>query len=237
MSKIIVTGATGNAGSAVLTAAIASPNISHITVLARREPYETSPKVEFIQIPSSEYPKGFEELPPALIERLRGHTACVWAQGISQTQVNKEEYVKITHDYPLAAAKAFTALGTPAQPFKFIYMSGEGAKQDETGRALFSKIKGRTEKKLYEMRKPEFEVTSIRPGGIGATAEHVTRQHWFFGKALRYSFTAFKQVAPSMVIESSDLGMACVDLSVGKGWDLRDEEGVINNAKLKSMVV
>jgi hypothetical protein len=32
--------------------------------------------------------------------------ACIWCLGVSQTQVSKEAYVTITHDYAVAAATA-----------------------------------------------------------------------------------------------------------------------------------
>lgn len=80
------------AGSAILTNALASPLISHVTVLARRAPAVKSDKLTTILVPSDEYPKGFDELPPSLVERLRGNDAAIWALGISQTQVSKEEF-------------------------------------------------------------------------------------------------------------------------------------------------
>jgi hypothetical protein len=36
------------------------------------------------------------------------------------------EYIRITHDFPLAAAQAFATLPTPGGRFNFVYVSGEG---------------------------------------------------------------------------------------------------------------
>ncbi|WRT69635.1 uncharacterized protein IL334_006624 [Kwoniella shivajii] len=239
MSKVIVTGVTGNAGSAVLTAAIASPTISSIAVLSRKPPFETSSKIKFIQLPSSEYPKGFDEIPTSLIDDLKkeGYLSCIWALGISQTQVKKDEYIKITHNYTLTAAKAFSTIGTKDKPFRFIFMSGEGARQDEKGYAIFSKIKGRTEKDLLEFSEKNqgFEVASIRPGGIMPTAEHLPRQGFLMRSASRVFGSVFGVVMPSMIIPASELAVACVGLAQGKGWDQRDHQGVIENATLRQM--
>nr|XP_031857622.1 uncharacterized protein CI109_006952 [Kwoniella shandongensis]KAA5524694.1 hypothetical protein CI109_006952 [Kwoniella shandongensis] len=224
MSNIIITGATGNAGSAVLTAAIASPSISKILVLSRREPFETSPKVTHIKIPSDEYPKGFDEFPPSLVERMKEYDAVVWALGISQMEVKKDEYIN--------AAKAFRTLASPSHPFKFIYMSGEGARQDEKGWGLFSKIKGRAEKELYAMNKDGFEVVNIRPAGINPTPEHRARLQNRLEFARQGIFSVFNTVAPKYVIGASDLGKACVVLARGHGWEKRDGEGVIGNVEL-----
>ncbi|WWC65762.1 uncharacterized protein I303_108384 [Kwoniella dejecticola CBS 10117] len=237
MAKVIITGATGNAGSAVLTAAIASPSISQIAVLSRKPPFDTSSKINHIQLPSAEYPKGFDEIPPELVDRLRkdGYESCIWALGISQTQVNKEEYVKITHDYAVTAAKAFSSIGTSEAPFRFVFMSGEGARQDEKGYQLFSKVKGKTEKELFAMKSDKFDVVNIRPGGIIPSPEHRERMGIFMGQGFRAMGAIFRPIWPSMIIDSPDLGVACVGLAQGKGWDQRDAEGVINNPKLRQM--
>ncbi|KAK6908509.1 hypothetical protein I203_102511 [Kwoniella mangroviensis CBS 8507] len=237
MSKVIITGATGNAGSAVLSAAVASPGISQIAVIARRPPFEESPKIKYIRFPSAEHPRGFEEISPSLVDELKkdGYESCIWALGISQTQVNKEDYIKITHDYTITAAKAFSNLGTSEKPFKFIYMSGEGARQDEKGYAIFSKIKGRTEKELDEMKSDQLDVVNIRPGGIIPTPEHRQRMNWWMGQGFRLMGPILEPVWPSGVISSSNLGIACVGLAQGKGWEKRDAEGVIANPALRQM--
>ncbi|WWC73763.1 uncharacterized protein I206_107735 [Kwoniella pini CBS 10737] len=237
MTKVIITGATGNAGSAILTAAIASPTVSQIAVLSRKPPFDSSTKINHILIPSAEYPNGFDEISPELIDQLRkdGYESCIWALGISQTQVNKDDYIKITHDYALTAAKAFSTLGTRDKPFRFVFMSGEGARQDEKGYQLFSKIKGKTEKELYDLKNDKFDVVNIRPGGIIPTPEHRERMGFWTGQGFRAMGAIFRPIMPSMIIDSSDLGIACVGLAQGKGWDQRDAEGVINNPKLRQM--
>jgi hypothetical protein len=68
-------------------------------------------------------------------------------------------------------ASAFSTLGTKEKPFRFIYVSGEGADQSERGRALFSKIKGRTEKEVHELESDGFRTVSVRPGGINPMPE------------------------------------------------------------------
>jgi hypothetical protein len=81
--------------------------------------------------------------------------------------------LRITHDYPLTALKAFSSLADPSKPFRFIYVSGEGVDQSEKGRALYSRIKGRTEKAINEagMSLNGPDTISVRPGGIIPTPE------------------------------------------------------------------
>lgn len=57
-----------------------------MSILGRNEAAmaKENDKVQFIQY------KDFEKYPPELLEQLKGADACIWAQGISQTQVGKE---------------------------------------------------------------------------------------------------------------------------------------------------
>ena len=76
--------------------------------------------------------------PPLTFEEaLAGADGVVWALGISQTEVNEEDYIKITKDYTLEAAKTFSGL---SGNFKFVYVSGEGA---TTTPGMFTPLFGR----------------------------------------------------------------------------------------------
>ncbi|KAH8433773.1 putative nucleoside-diphosphate-sugar epimerases [Aspergillus melleus] len=110
--------------------------------------------------------KDFNEYSPELLEKLKGADGCIWAQGISQTQVSKEEYVKITLDYPLAAAKAFAGL---SEKFNFVYVSGDGATQNPGFLTpYFGSIKGKCESALIELSKthPSLKPYSVRPAYV-----------------------------------------------------------------------
>jgi len=121
MAHIILTGATGLVGSAALAHMLSMPagKISRISILTRRPVAMAEGKPNVSVINHSD----FTSYPPELLETLKGADACICALGISVTQVSKEEYVKITVDCPVAAAKAFSGL---SDNFKFIYVSGEG---------------------------------------------------------------------------------------------------------------
>lgn len=96
----------------------------------------------------------------------------MWALGISQTQVSKEDYVKITKTYALGAAKEFQKLAPENEPFNFICVSGEGT-TTEPGffMSQFGRVKGGTEVALAVMREANvlFHASSMRPGIIYPT--------------------------------------------------------------------
>jgi NAD dependent epimerase/dehydratase family enzyme len=82
---LILTGATGLVGSAVLHQMLTTPSVSKISILSRRpvaqaEGHEKA-KV-FIQKDFSNYEKN-------VLDELRDAHGVVWAQGISSTKVDK----------------------------------------------------------------------------------------------------------------------------------------------------
>ena len=85
---LILTGATGLVGSGVLDAMIKMKDVTKISVLSRR-PVKMAkdakdPRVNVI------IHKDFEKYDSDLLSKLSGANGCVWALGISQTQVGKE---------------------------------------------------------------------------------------------------------------------------------------------------
>ena len=167
---VILTGATGLVGSSVLDAMLKAKDITRISILSRK-PVKMAedakdPRVNVI------LHKDFEKYDSELLKQLEGARGCVWALGISQTKVSSEEYVKITKDYAIEAAKAFSELGRKEEPFRFVYVSGEGATQNP-GRfsAIFARIKGETEQLLADMTAqiPSLQADSVRPAYVDAT--------------------------------------------------------------------
>ncbi len=73
--RIIIAGATGFVGGAVVRQAIANERITHAFVLTRKplpEDIAKSPKVTIIQH------NDFSAYPPELLEQLAGAEGCVW---------------------------------------------------------------------------------------------------------------------------------------------------------------
>ncbi|KAJ5385396.1 hypothetical protein N7517_003307 [Penicillium concentricum] len=164
---LILTGATGLVGSSVLDAMLKNAAVSKISILSR-SPVRMAedakdPRVHIITH------KDFESYKPELLDQLKDADGCVWALGTSQTNVTKEEYVKITKDYTLAAANAFSTIKPSNHPFRFIHVSGEGATQTP-GRfsPIFARVKGDTEHLLGTLseQKPTIRIDSVRPGFV-----------------------------------------------------------------------
>lgn len=83
---LILTGATGLIGSAVLHSMLINDAITQISVLSRRP----VPMAENHQKARVIIHTDFTSYPADLLARLRGARGCVWALGVSQNDVTKK---------------------------------------------------------------------------------------------------------------------------------------------------
>ena len=216
--KILVTGATGLVGAEVVRQAILDDDILQVTCLVRRTGDLTHPKLKYIVHPNFLDYSGLSEV-------FNDHDACIWALGISQTQVNKEQYHQITYDYTIAAAKAMLQ----ANPhITFLFVSGEGADSTEKSRALFARVKGKTENELQRMNFKKLILA--RPGAIRPT--HKNKNAPLAYKVMLPLIPVLQLFAPSKVISSRDLALALIFLLKKNGR----EKQLLENPELKKLV-
>lgn len=229
MVHLILTGATGLVGSAVLShilslPATSTPIITRLSILSRNSTIpllahppppgtptaNTHTQIEVIQHAD------FGTYTPELLARLQGADACIWALGVSQNDVSKDEYVRITRDYTLEAAKAFAGLrgatdvdidtttkntttSTEPNKFKFIYVSGGGATfTPRPWTPLFGQVKGETELALLALAKRgsspyasslPLAVYSARPSAVDGH-----NQPWLWKPLLRDKRSAWQRM-------------------------------------------
>ncbi|RMZ81606.1 hypothetical protein DV737_g2477, partial [Chaetothyriales sp. CBS 132003] len=155
----------------VLEAMLKNNVVSKISILSRRPVSMVEgtkdPRVSVI------IQEDFSKYDSTVTSKLQGASGVVWALGISQTKVSKDEYIKITKDYALAAAKAFAPLAPANEVFNFVYVSGEGATQSAGAfTPLFGRVKGETELLLARLgtADPRLKAISVRPGFVDAKA-------------------------------------------------------------------
>lgn len=228
MAHIIVTGATGSAGSAILACALQSPSISQISVLSRRpvKLAENHPKAHVI------IHEDFENYPQDVLEQLKGVTGCIWALGISSRGFTEADYSKITVDYPVAAAKAFSTLG---DKMNFIYVSGEGAQTSEKSSMMYGRVKGRAENALLALSKEHtsLNIYNIRPGTINPEGNYLAgREPTTHDKLSTFVGGVFEKVWKGMVISTNNLAKVCVDLATGDGGPMPAGDGVEADGRL-----
>ncbi|KII91326.1 hypothetical protein PLICRDRAFT_51498 [Plicaturopsis crispa FD-325 SS-3] len=238
--KLLLTGATGAAGSQILLTALADPEISSVTVLARRElpswlTQILPPKSALSTVVTDNFTQ-YDKIDMGAFD------ACVWALGRSSNGMNEAEYTKLTYDYTLAAATAMADARKAQEkaPPRFVFISGEGADQSEKSMMLFGRIKGRTEAHLLSLRTP-LDVTILRPGYF-FPSHPVLREHIrpsmgaVIKDATLGSFT--RTLFPNYYTSVED--MAKFALAAAKGKDkVKEKEGsvgkVFNNKAMRDL--
>lgn len=226
MAHIIVTGATGLAGSAILAASLASPAVARVSVLSRRpvKLAEDSPKARVI------IHSDYASFPSSVLDELRGATGCIWAQGKSSVGMQEADYTVLTRDWPIAFATAIAGLtGTQAKT-NFVYISGEGADPSEKAGQMFARIKGRAEKDLLALAEntPTLAVYNLRPGMIDPMGERASDRAPSFARdmAERVFGPLSRVLYPSMHTPTAKLAQVSLELVTGDGGPIADGEGV-----------
>ena len=83
---LILTGATGLVGTACLHQMLINNAVTKVSVLSRRP----VPMADGHSKMNVIIHKDYNNYPPEVMEKLKGATGCVWAQGVSATEVSKE---------------------------------------------------------------------------------------------------------------------------------------------------
>ncbi|MBE9462759.1 NAD-dependent epimerase/dehydratase family protein [Dyadobacter subterraneus] len=135
--KIILTGATGFLGQEVLKQLLADPTVTEVVLLVRRSTGVINLKLKELIL------KDFLDY-SAITKDIEAN-ACIWCLGVPQSAVTAEEYIRITFEYALYAAKQMLELNSQ---LRFCFVSGASASQEEKGISLQGRIKGRPEREL-----------------------------------------------------------------------------------------
>lgn len=231
MVHIILTGATGLVGSAVLAQLLHSAAVTRVSILSRRPIAATEGHKKANVIIQTDY----SSYPQSVIDQLQDADGCVWAQGKSSIGMTEKDYTELTYDWPLAAAKAFGGMKKDSSSgggFNFVYVSGEGADQTQKARAMFGRIKGRAEKELVDLANSaggtKLAVYNLRPAGIdgSGSAAKPDRVVSMPERLAAWMYPAVKLFAPKWHTPLDSLAKVAIDLAAGDGKPLKAEGGV-----------
>jgi uncharacterized protein YbjT (DUF2867 family) len=89
-----------------------------------------------------------------------GFDACFFCLGVSSAGMKEADYERITYGITLASAEILSRLNPR---MTFIYVSGAGTDSTERGRAMWARVKGKTENALLRL---PFKAYMFRPGFI-----------------------------------------------------------------------
>jgi uncharacterized protein YbjT (DUF2867 family) len=151
--KVILFGATGMVGQGVLRECLLAPEVEAVLTVGRTATGQHHAKLrEIVHADLTNY--------AAIEADLAGHDACFFCLGVSAAGMSEQDYTRITYDVTLAAAQVLARL---SPGMTFIYVSGEGTDSTERGRAMWARVKGRTENALLKL---PLKAVMFRPGLI-----------------------------------------------------------------------
>ena len=206
--KILLFGATGSAGGAVLEACLNASIVDEVRAITRRPLIDTSPKLrtylhnDFLNFATAE-------------EAFRSIDACLFCLGVSSTQVSQEEYRTISYSYPLAAANMVKAKSPGAV---FHYISGRGTHAGSW--MSWARVKAQAEHDLIELA----DADCWRPALIDAKPSPTLPRLY----AAFYPIGRLFKPFPNLYLHGHDLGRAMLQATVE---NLRGH--IIENAEIR----
>ncbi|APA11954.1 hypothetical protein SS1G_05510 [Sclerotinia sclerotiorum 1980 UF-70] len=235
---LILTGATGLVGSGILQTMLTNPSITKLSILSRNPVSlaETHPNHEKATVILH---SDFKKYPENVLEQLKGADGCVWALGTSSSGVDREKYTEITQTYTLSAARAFSPLNSP-KPFKFLYISGEGATTSPgILTPMFGVVKGQTEADLLALPAKEkdcenLKVYNVRPGAVDASAheeikEFIPQRKGMLRLMELGLFPVVRMCSRNMYTPTKEFGKVVTELMLGDGEKL-EGSGVVEGS-------
>lgn len=195
---VLLFGATGMIGHGALDACLRDPAVQRVTVIGRRATGRTHPRlVEHLRDDVADL-SGLEA-------ELGTVDACFFSLGVTAAGLDEPRYTALTYDLTLSVARALFALN-PAMAF--IYVSGQGTDSTERGRAMWARVKGRTENALLALG---FRTAvMLRPGMIQPVegARSSTRWYRVIYAALAPLMPVLRRAFPGQIVTTAELGQA-----------------------------
>jgi uncharacterized protein YbjT (DUF2867 family) len=193
--RIILFGATGMVGQAVLRECLLDDGIERVLVIGRSPSGRTHPKLRELLLPDLFDFK-------AAGDNLQGYDACFFCLGVSAAGMNEADYTHLTFDLTLGWAQV---LAETNPLMTFIYVSGAGT----GGKAKWAQVKKRTEDELLALfpNAYMFRLAALRP-----LHGEVSKTRW-----TRISYAVFwpllplvRAMFPGAVITTEELGRAMI---------------------------
>ncbi|KAI0020379.1 NAD(P)-binding protein [Xylariomycetidae sp. FL0641] len=174
--KIIVSGATGFVGQAVVRYCLTRRDITSVIALSRK-PMPTLDNLgdgADLSKLKNVVVKDYDQYSDDAKKDLSGASGCVWTVGVVPSQaiaMSSEELKRICQTNTIAAFKTMIEAG-PAKPFRFLYMGGYFAERDQTKTPVvmpeYLLMRGETETQVLSLASQHegVEAAATKPGMI-----------------------------------------------------------------------
>jgi uncharacterized protein YbjT (DUF2867 family) len=199
--SVIVFGATGMVGQGVVRECITSPEVDYVVLIGRSSAGIDHAKVREVVMPDLADVDAYEPV-------FDGIDACFFCAGVTAAGKSEAEYTRITYDLTLAVARSIARRSPGAT---FTYVSGSGT--DPAGRAMWSRVKGRTEQDLLTL---PLDAYILRPGFINPMNGERSSTGWYRAvyAVARPLYPLLRRLAPAAVTSTEQVGRAMVALAL-----------------------
>lgn len=203
-------------GAGVLTECVEDSSVRSILVVGRTPCGVVHPKVrEVLRSDFFNYGDAAADL--------KGRDACFFCLGVSAAGMTEAAYHRVTYELTVSAATALAGLNPG---LTFCYVSGEGTDSTERGRAMWARVKGKTENHLLRM---PFQAYMFRPGFIRPLkgVRSKTKLYQAFYTVLGPFYPLLRRLAPRHVTTTENVGRAMIQVAAN-GYSKR----VLDNADI-----
>lgn len=200
VKRVMVFGGTGMVGQGVMRECLNDPEVEEMVTVGRTATGVVHDKLREI------VHADLLDLAP-IDDELKNVDACIWALGVSTTEVNETVYEKVTKQYTLTAANALIQHNPN---MSFVFISAMGA--DSTAKSGWPRVKGETEDAIMQMpwHGYSFRLAMIRSmhGEVSRTTAY--RIGYIFLKPI-VALTHF--FAPSLLTTTETIGQGFLHLA------------------------
>jgi uncharacterized protein YbjT (DUF2867 family) len=194
--RVILFGATGMVGQAVLRECLRDPAIETVLSVGRSSTDVNNPKLrELLR-------NDLFEIDTATRDALRGYDACFFCLGVSAAGMGEADYTRMTYDLTMVWARELAQLNPS---MTFVYVSGTGT----DGKAMWARVKKRTEDALLALfpNAYMFRLAMLKPENREVSKTRWTRVSYILFKPL---IPLIRLIAPNAVITTEELGRAMI---------------------------
>jgi len=196
--KVILFGASGMVGQAVLRECLRDDGIEQVLSIARRPTGITHPKLrELVRDDLFAF--------DSIDADLQGYDACFFCLGVSAAGMSEADYAHLTFDLTHGWAQTLARIHPS---ITFIYVSGAGT----GGKAMWAQVKGRTENALLALfpNAYMFRLAMLRPMNREVSKTRWTRISYIVFRPL---LPLLRAIFPGAVITTEELGRAMINVA------------------------
>lgn len=223
-NKVVIFGATGMVGKAVLLECLEDERIKEVICIVRNILDIKHPKLRLLIC------KDFNNL-SELSNKINGYDVCFYAVGIPSSGLSEDAYKRVTYSYTINAAEMLLVNNSN---LTFCYVSAQGADSSEKSNRMWARVRAKTENTLLSF--PFKQTYCFRPGYIlpmKGVKSRVKNYRIFYSLTSRFYFLI--RHFPSFACTSVELANAMINVNYhGYSSPILESRDIVKASKLNN---